>query len=220
MHLENQVELNTYGSLNEYDVVELVRFYRNQQEFQQGESFETIAATGSNAAIVHYAPQNDNSSAILNKNDLLLLDSGFHYLDGTTDVTRTICYNNDLDENHEGYHGACPTPYQKQMYTQVLQGQINIQRQIFPENKSGNYFDILARQKLYNSLKDYGHGTGHGIGHFSIVHEYPAGIGSSYTAKYREGIITSIEPGYYEAEHFGIRHENDVLVLKHQNYWA
>lgn len=112
------------------------------------------------------------------------------------------------------WHFKNPSREEIEMATRVLQGQINTQRQIFPDGTVGDNLDILSRQKLFNIGKNYGHGTGHGIGMFLNVHEYPVGIGTSYTLGMKEGMVTSIEPGYYEENKFGIRFENGVIVRR------
>ena len=148
-------------------------------------SFRTIAAAGHNGAIVHYA---DASSDVhLRDGDLFLVDSGVQMLGGTTDDTRTVIV-------------GTPTERQKQVYTLVLRGHINLAMQKFPEGTGGVALDALARSHLWNSGLDYGHGTGHGVGAFLNVHEGPQRIsprGGDEPMKI--GMIVSNEPGYYEA---------------------
>ena len=216
LELEKMVKNNTYNNFNEYDVVNLVDSYRSRQKFQAGPSFETISATGINAAIIHYAPS-ENDSAGLNEKELLMLDSGYQYLDGTTDVTRTLCFN-QKEQNKEKTSKSCPTPDQKDKFTRVLQGHINIQRSIFKKGTDGDKFDILARENLWKIGEDYAHGTGHGVGYYSIVHEFPVGIGTSYSTKLYPGMLTSIEPGYYKENDFGLRIENVAMVVEDSTY--
>lgn len=132
----------------------------------KGPSFETISSIGPNGAIIHYSPsESDNSK--LNRDEIYLLDSGGQYLDGTTDITRTT---------HFG--GKMPTDFQKEAYTRVLLGVIDLENAVWPKSKGfgGKDFDILARRHLFIAGLDYNHGTGHGIGSMLCVHEGPQGI--------------------------------------------
>jgi len=187
-----------YNKYTEYEAALEIEAIRENKLYSDGPSFETIAASGPNAAIVHYAPTKEESRQ-LNVDEMFLLDSGGQYLDGTTDVTRT-------------WHFGKPSFNETYMATKVLQGQIDLQMQHFPRGTSGDKLDVLARKPLYDIGKDYAHGTGHGVGMYLNVHEYPVGIGTSYTVGLEEGMFTSVEPGYYEDGQFGIRHENVVVV--------
>jgi Xaa-Pro aminopeptidase len=131
---------------------------RMQQQHNKGLSFDTISAGGGNAAIVHYTPKN-NPDTQITRNMIHLLDSGGQYLDGTTDVTRT-------------FHFGEPTPKEKEAYTRVLLGNLDVERLIWPIDTpiSGGSIDVLARRRLWDAKMDYGHGTGHGVGYFEGVH--------------------------------------------------
>jgi len=174
---------------------------RNERNLFQYPSFETISAFGSNAAIVHYKPTAKTNKKIT-KNGLYLIDSGGQYLNGTTDVTRTICFGK-------------PTSEQKRNYTLVLKGHIAIATAKFPEGTTGSQLDSLARQFLWQYGLDYKHGTGHGVGHFLAVHEGPQNISKvASSVPLQENMILSNEPGFYKAGEYGIRIENLVRVIK------
>ena len=161
-------------------------------------SFTTIAAAGANGAIVHYADADPN--VLLLDGEMLLVDSGVQMLGGTTDDTRTIIVGS-------------PTQRQKQVYTLVLRGHINLAMQRFPEGTGGIALDALARTHLWNSGLDYGHGTGHGVGAFLNVHEGPQRIAPRGADEpMKVGMIVSNEPGYYEAGWGGVRLENLYVV--------
>jgi Xaa-Pro aminopeptidase len=200
--LEDQ--LNQKIEVTEFDFAEQIVFFRSQQEGYFGESFPAIIGYNENGAIVHYRPDRDNSK-IIKKEGMLLCDSGAQYIDGTTDITRTIALNS-------------PTDAQKENYTLVLKGHIALDRILFPEGTTGSQLDALARQFLWQKGLNYGHGTGHGVGYFLNVHEAPQGYspGSSAraTTTLLEGMLSSNEPGYYEPGEYGIRIENLVLVEK------
>ena len=161
-------------------------------------SFTTIAAAGVNGAIVHYADANPD--VLLRDGEMLLVDSGVQMLGGTTDDTRTVIL-------------GTPTQRQKQVYTLVLRGHINLAMQRFPEGTGGIALDALARTHLWNSGLDYGHGTGHGVGAFLNVHEGPQRIAPRGADEpMKVGMIVSNEPGYYEAGWGGVRLENLYVV--------
>jgi Xaa-Pro aminopeptidase len=162
-------------------------------------SFDTISATGSNAAIVHYQPTEQTSKQL---HSLYLVDSGGQYLQGTTDVTRTIAIEP-------------PTAEQKKCFTLVLKGHINLATCRFPHGTTGSQLDVLARHALWQAGLDYDHGTGHGVGSFLSVHEGPHNISvKPNETALQPGMILSNEPGYYKAGSFGIRIENLLLVVK------
>ncbi|WP_299801915.1 aminopeptidase P family protein [uncultured Shewanella sp.] len=165
----------------------------------QEPSFDTISATGANAAMCHYN-HNNGTPAQMQMNSIYLVDSGAQYLDGTTDVTRTIAIGDVTDE-------------QRKMVTLVLKGHIAIDQAKFPKGTSGMQLDSFARQYLWQHGFDFDHGTGHGVGHYLSVHEGPQGIakGRSNVALL-EGMVLSNEPGYYRADEFGIRLENLIAV--------
>ena len=161
-------------------------------------SFTTITAAGVNGAIVHYADANPD--VLLRDGEMLLVDSGVQMLGGTTDDTRTVIV-------------GTPTQRQKQVYTLVLRGHINLAMQRFPEGTGGIALDALARTHLWNSGLDYGHGTGHGVGAFLNVHEGPQRIAPRGADEpMKVGMIVSNEPGYYEAGWGGVRLENLYVV--------
>ncbi len=187
-----------YQGLSELDVVKKLKAHRQEQDLFFSDSFATIAATAENAAIVHYQPD-EKSNKKLQNNSVLLLDSGAQYYDGTTDVTRTIALGNPSDEI-------------KDAFTQVLKAHIALAAAIFPESTAANVLDGLCREALWRYGKDYKHGTGHSVGYFSDVHEAPFGISYRSHMPIKANYITSIEPGYYKENAYGIRIENMVYV--------
>lgn len=190
---------HNYKGKTELDIVAKLRHFREQQDLFYSDSFGTIAAAGANAAIVHYQPTNRNNSP-LPENSVLLLDSGAQYYDGTTDVTRTIALGS-------------PSTEIKESFTQVLKAHIHVASQQFPQNTKGELLDGICRAVLWQYGKNYAHGTGHSVGHFSNVHESPFGLRiNGFVAK--ENYITSIEPGYYKEGAYGIRIENMVRIVK------
>lgn len=176
---------------------------RAKEKLTQGPSFGTIAAFGPNGAIVHYRAR-PGQDAKLKAGGLFLLDSGGQYLDGTTDVTRTVLIGRGK-----------PGLEEKRLFTLVLKGHIALATAVFPKGTTGGQLDALARQFLWREGLDYDHGTGHGVGSFLSVHEGPARISKAGgTAPLAEGMVLSIEPGYYRQGHFGIRIESLGLVAK------
>jgi len=163
-------------------------------------SFNTIAGSGSNGAIVHYRATIKTTKKI-NKKDILLVDSGGQYKYGTTDVTRSICFSDQKQSI-------------KNAYTNVLKGHIAVVLTNLNKDNTGKKIDIRARKFLKNEGLDYAHGTGHGVGFFLNVHEGPQSISKYNTIKIQKGMILSNEPGYYKKNHFGIRIENLVYVKK------
>lgn len=197
--LERAMELNT--RLTEMDIAEELLSFRRDQEYFMGESFGTISAYGSNAAIVHYTPTIETNKLIENRG-FLLLDSGGQYVDGTTDLTRTI----SLGEL---------TEMEKRDYTLVLKGHIALATQQFPEGTRGVHLDTIARMSMWQEGFDYGHGTGHGVGYFLSVHEGPQKIAKIDNGNaIEEGMLTSNEPGLYRADKYGIRIENLTVCEK------
>ena len=166
-------------------------------------SFDTIAGSGKNGAIVHYRAKKDNCRIIKNK-DIFLCDSGGQYKYGTTDVTRTICFSN-ANQNI------------KNIFTKVLKGHIAVANTDLKKDNIGSKIDVRARKFLKKSNLDYAHGTGHGVGFFLNVHEGPQSISKINKVKIKEGMILSNEPGYYKKNKFGIRIENLVFVKKISN---
>nr|MBQ8253075.1 aminopeptidase P family protein [Lachnospiraceae bacterium] len=175
---------------------------RQKQEGYLGPSFSPIAAYGPHGAIVHYSADED-SDVKLENSSFLLLDTGGHYLEGTTDITRTIAM------------GAL-TPEQKKHYTAVLQGNLRLMDARFKKGLMGANLDYLAREPLYRMGLDYNHGTGHGVGYLLNVHEGPNGFRMRQEKEgvFEEGMITSDEPGVYLEGQYGIRLENLILCVK------
>ncbi len=166
-------------------------------------SFNTIAGSGKNGAIVHYRAKKENCRTI-NKNDIFLCDSGGQYNYGTTDVTRTICFSQQKQSI-------------KNIFTKVLKGHIAVATTNLNKDNIGKKIDKRARKFLKKSNLDYAHGTGHGVGFFLNVHEGPQSITKINTVKIKEGMILSNEPGFYKKDKFGIRIENLVYVKKTHN---
>ncbi|BBB98194.1 MULTISPECIES: aminopeptidase P family protein [Bradyrhizobium] len=187
------------GGLTEIDTVEALETFRRQTGALKDVSFPTIAGTGPNGAIVHYRVTRKSNRRI-EPGDLLLVDSGAQYEDGTTDVTRTIAIGKPTDEMRD-------------RFTRVLRGHIAIARAIFPDGTTGAQLDTLARQYLWQAGIDFEHGTGHGVGSYLSVHEGPARISKLGTTPLKRGMILSNEPGYYKTDAFGIRIENLELVI-------
>ncbi len=173
-------------------------------------SFDTISGAGANAAICHYRVD-EKSNLLIQPNSVYLVDSGGQYLDGTTDVTRTIWVG-----------PGDPDVEVKDRFTRVLKGHIALSRAVFPEGTRGSQLDSLARMFLWEAGLDYAHGTGHGVGAFLSVHEGPQRIAKSAGGQagteeaLQAGMILSNEPGYYKAGAYGIRTENLVLVEERQ----
>lgn len=195
-------------SLSEYDIKSIVDNHRKDigKDYYLAPSFDTIVAYKENSAICHYMPDKTKSK-IVKVNALLLIDSGGNYLSGTTDITRTISL----------YKNRIPSEVKKH-YTFVLNSLMKLSIQKFPYGLTGTELDIIARQNLYNEYLDFGHGTGHGIGYISNVHEGPNRIGPGFTKEAKLNIIepgqvTSDEPGLYFENKYGIRLENDLLAL-------
>jgi len=163
-------------------------------------SFNTIAGTGSNGAIVHYRATK-NSNKIIKRKDIFLCDSGGQYKFGTTDVTRTICFSEQPS-------------YIKNVFTKVLKAHIAVATTNINRFSKGEQIDIRARQFLKKDSLDYPHGTGHGVGFFLNVHEGPQSISKYNSIKLEEGMVLSNEPGYYKKGQYGIRIENLVYIKK------
>jgi Xaa-Pro aminopeptidase len=187
------------GALTEIDAVEALETFRRDTGALKDVSFPTISGTGPNGAIVHYRVTRKSNRRIVS-GDLLLIDSGAQYEDGTTDVTRTIAVGTPTDEMRD-------------RFTRVLRGHIAIAGAVFPDGTTGAQLDTLARQFLWQAGVDFEHGTGHGVGSYLSVHEGPARISKLGTAPLRRGMILSNEPGYYKTDGFGIRIENLELVI-------
>lgn len=191
---------NNWQGKTELDVVAMLKQFRQEQDLFFSDSFGTIAASGANAAIVHYQPGNTGNAA-LNANSVLLLDSGAQYFDGTTDVTRTIALGTPSEEI-------------KNDFTAVLKAHLALSDAVFPVGTAASALDAVCRAQLWKYGKDYRHGTGHSVGHFSDVHESPFGISPRNNMPIQENYITSIEPGVYFEGKYGIRIENLVYTVK------
>ncbi|XP_069550378.1 xaa-Pro aminopeptidase 2 [Brachyistius frenatus] len=186
------------GKETELTASDYVNQCRNKQKDSRGPSFETISASGPNAALAHYSPSNETNRR-LTVDEMYLVDSGGQYLDGTTDITRTVHWGN-------------PTDMQKEAFTRVLMGNIEISRTIFPSGTRGVNMEMLGRRALWEVGLNYGHGTGHGVGNYFGVHEWPVGFQGN-NIPFRAGMFTSIEPGYYKENDFGIRIEDVVVTV-------
>jgi len=225
--IKNEVEMAGYRRAMVKDGVALTRFFkwleenlkagkhtevtidkklyefRSQQAGFMGESFGTIAGYGPHGAIVHYSATPESAST-LKPDGIFLLDSGGQYLDGTTDITRTIAL-------------GTPTVQQKIDFTLVLKGHIALSMVIFPTGTRGSQLDILARKALWDLGLNYGHGTGHGVGHFLNVHEGPQSIRAEENpVVLQAGMFMSNEPGLYRTNEYGIRTENLIHVVPAQ----
>ena len=187
-------------TITEVDAQNKLEKFRKLNKNYLFPSFNTIAGTGSNGAIVHYRATSKNTQKIF-KRDIFLVDSGGQYKYGTTDVTRTICFT----EQKLAIKNA---------YTNVLKGHIAVVKTNLNKTNTGKKIDIRARKFLKKDGKDYAHGTGHGVGFFLNVHEGPQSISKYNNIKIEKGMILSNEPGYYKENHFGIRIENLVYAKK------
>ncbi len=188
------------NKISEVDAAKKLERFRKMNKNFLYPSFDTIAGSGKNGAIVHYRAQKENCRKI-NKKDLFLCDSGGQYKYGTTDVTRTICFTNQGQNI-------------KNIFTKVLKGHIAVATTNINKDNTGKKIDKRARKFLRESNLDYAHGTGHGVGFFLNVHEGPQSITKQNKVKIEPGMILSNEPGYYKENHFGIRIENLVYVDK------
>ncbi|KAF5765109.1 putative xaa-Pro aminopeptidase [Helianthus annuus] len=200
---ESQNSKNHSGDakLTEVSVSDKLEEFRASKEHFRGLSFPTISSVGPNGAIIHYGPQ-AKTCAELDPNSMYLCDSGAQYLDGTTDITRTV-------------HFGKPSEHEKRCYTAVLKGHIALGNARFPNGTTGHALDVLARVPLWSYGLDYRHGTGHGIGSYLNVHEGPHSITfrPGLSVPLQASMTVTDEPGYYEDGKFGIRLEN-VLIIK------
>jgi Xaa-Pro aminopeptidase len=192
------LDAQTPGSFTEIDVVKQVEAERRATNALRDISFETISGSGPNGAIVHYRVT-EATDRTVGAGDLLLVDSGGQYVDGTTDITRTIAI---------GEVGAEETA----AFTRVLRGMIALSHLRFPKGMAGRDIDMIARVALWEAGMDYGHGTGHGVGSYLSVHEGPQRIARTGTVPLEQGMILSNEPGFYREGAFGIRIENLIAV--------
>lgn len=198
--LDNEIAAGQFH--DEAVISDTLQAFREQDPTLMDLSFDTISASGSNAAMCHYNHENQPAPGLLPNNSLYLVDSGGQYLDGTTDITRTIAVGQ-------------PSQEMIHQFTLVLKGHIALARARFPKGTTGPQLDALARQFLWAEGFDYDHGTGHGVGHFLSVHEGPQSISKRQnTIALSPGMVLSNEPGYYRAGGFGIRIENLELVVE------
>ena len=185
------------GRVSEIDAVAALETFRRETGVLKDISFPTISGAGPNGAIVHYRVSERTDRKI--GKGFFLIDSGAQYEDGTTDITRTICFGK-------------PTAAMRDHYTRVLKGHIAIARASFPKGTTGAQLDALARISLWEAGLDYDHGTGHGVGSYLSVHEGPQRISKVSHVALEPGMILSNEPGFYKAGAYGIRLENLIAV--------
>ena len=208
-HIEDGVALTKFlywikncklKNLTESKIEKKLESFRKKSKNYLYPSFDTIAGSGPNGAIIHYR-SDKFSNRKLKKNDLLLLDSGGQYKWGTTDVTRTLCFSKVSNKI-------------KDIFTRVLKGHIAVASTDIKKAVNGHNIDKIARKSLNSVGLDYRHGTGHGVGAFLNVHEGPQGISKNNYVKLKEGMVLSNEPGFYKKNDFGIRIENLVFIRK------
>lgn len=193
-----ETEVASGREVDEWEASERLTAFRSEIPGYRGNSFENISAYGPGAALPHYSTPREGSAVIL-PCGLYLVDSGGQYLTGTTDITRTVPM------------GDC-TDLEKEDYTLVLKGMIDLSMAVFPRGTAGCQIDALARMPLWKAKRNFGHGTGHGIGYYLCVHEGPQSIRYQYNPQpLLPGMVTSNEPGLYREGMHGIRHENIVL---------
>lgn len=193
-----ETEVASGREVNEWEASERLTAFRSEIPGYRGNSFENISAYGPGAALPHYSTPLEGS-AVIRPQGLYLVDSGGQYLTGTTDITRTVPM------------GDC-TDLEKEDYTLVLKGMIDLSMAVFPRGTAGCQIDALARMPLWKAKRNFGHGTGHGIGYYLCVHEGPQSIRYQYNPQpLLPGMVTSNEPGLYREGMHGIRHENIVL---------
>ncbi len=208
-HIEDGVALTKFlywikncniNNLTEQKIEKKLESFRRRSKNYLYPSFDTIAGSGPNGAVIHYRSDKFTNRK-LNRDDLLLLDSGGQYRWGTTDVTRTLCFSNISNRV-------------KNIFTRVLKGHIAVAQSNIKKEINGHNIDKIARKSLNSVGLDYQHGTGHGVGAFLNVHEGPQGISKNNFVKLKEGMILSNEPGFYKKNDFGIRIENLVYIKK------
>ena len=191
-------EVASGREVTEWEASEKLTAFRAEIPGYRGNSFENISAYGPGAALPHYSTPREGS-AVIRPHGLYLVDSGGQYLTGTTDITRTVPM------------GAC-TDLEKEDYTLVLKGMIDLSMAVFPRGTAGCQIDALARMPLWKAKRNFGHGTGHGVGYYLCVHEGPQSIRYQYNPQpLLPGMVTSNEPGLYREGMHGVRHENIVL---------
>ena len=186
------------GKLDEISAAQKLETLRTQTGELRDLSFDTISGAGPHAAIPHYRVS-ETSNLPVEKDRIYLVDSGAQYVDGTTDITRTIIVGTPTDE-------------MKDRFTRVLRGMINLSRARFPTGTTGGHLDPIARAPLWEAGLDFDHGTGHGVGSYLSVHEGPQRFSKADKTMLQPGMIMSNEPGYYKAGEYGIRIENLLVV--------
>ena len=189
--------------IDEKKIEKKLEYFRKKSNNYLYPSFDTIAGSGPNGSVIHYR-SSVKTNRIIEKNDVLLVDSGGQYRWGTTDVTRTICAGNVSKKI-------------KDNFTRVLKGHIAVIMCNLKTKFNGHLIDKLARKYLKKAGLNYSHGTGHGVGFFLNVHEGPQSITRNNKIKLKKGMILSNEPGYYQKDKYGIRIENLVYVDKVRN---
>ncbi len=208
-HIEDGVALTKFlywiknlkiNNLTEKKIEKKLENFRKISKNYLYPSFDTIAGSGPNGAVIHYRSDRF-SNRELKEDDLLLIDSGGQYKWGTTDVTRTVCFSNVPNKV-------------KNIFTRVLKGHIAVALSNIKKERNGHNIDKIARKSLKTVGLDYRHGTGHGVGAFLNVHEGPQGISKYNFIELKEGMIVSNEPGFYKKNYFGIRIENLVFIKK------
>ena len=211
--------------LDEVGASDVLERIRREDPMCVGLSFPTIFGVGANGAIIHYTAAREgtpeaavahaNNNACLVPGEMMLIDSGAQYVDGTTDVTRTVMYPEPSESDWRGPAGDAKLAHKVRCFTRVLQGHIALDTAVFPAGTTGFQLDILARTPLWRDGLDYRHGTGHGVGSFLLVHEGPHHVSfrpASNEVAVDAGMTCTNEPGYYEEGNFGCRIENVMLV--------
>ena len=193
-----ETEVASGREVDEWEASEKLTWFRSQIPGYRGNSFENISAYGPGAALPHYSTPKEGS-AVIRPFGLYLVDSGGQYLTGTTDITRTIPM------------GEC-TALEREDYTLVLKGMIDLSMAVFPRGTAGCQIDSIARMPLWKKMRNFGHGTGHGVGYYLCVHEGPQSIRYQYNPQpLLPGMVTSNEPALYREGMHGVRHENIIL---------
>ncbi|CAK5112256.1 unnamed protein product [Meloidogyne enterolobii] len=198
--INNEISLGHL--VDEIRAARQINYYREQLDKFVSLSFETISAVDENAALPHYHVNENNDKKFIKDESVYLFDSGGQYYDGTTDVTRTICFSKN------------PTQHFCQMFTLVLRSHIDCACTKFPSETSPAVFDGITRLPLWSNGYNFAHNVGHGVGHFLNVHEIPR---STEKFGLKKGNVVTIEPGYYEENNFGIRIENCYEIVEAKN---
>lgn len=193
--------INNNINLTENDISDKLHNIKSKFKGYVQPSFDTISSTGPNAAIVHHRA----SSKMIDKDQVYLIDSGSQYYFGTTDTTRTLYFGSEISK--ELQHD----------YTLVLKGQLNAMMKKYTTESNFSEIDLISRKFLKEEEKDFGHSTGHGVGHFLCVHEHPPVISTNYEGRVKPNYVFSVEPGYYKDNEYGIRIENLVASRKVEN---